>query len=519
MNLLAIFRSLSCWFRFWVFASVFISLYLLKFILKKPNYEGIYSGVIEYISNQIPFAGAFLKSSYRFFESVHLNEATSFLFRSVFNFALVIFFLALTYLVVTLGEDIRKRIVRWYHKINGTGGVSKKRHGKIIEDLKDESEPSHYCITYPQESNGKENTPPYLWNPSGTQDLSKFTETYGDDLRIGIVLAGGGAKGAYQAGSMMAIYKFLERLDALKYVRMVSGTSIGTWNAMFWLTHNIANGVHRSWWHTIKPKRIVQPTYYIPYYNNYILSNKSWQGYFSGLFTTEEFNKHLSEIDPETNAENPHFYFTRTNVGSAALEYSTNYTRITNCKDAYPVNNIDDVKKSVFMSMDIPPMFKRMQKGNEWFEDGGVVDNLPIKFATKHENCHLLFILPLNASFEKKVDNRSIFKRLMRVMDIRQGALERDSMKDMMLYNELLAKGSKIAKHKNKTTAFIVCPRPPLEIGTTEFWKTKEAGKAFDLAYCATKEELQKFDFSPDFNETWMTLYDKDGKVSYKKYE
>ena len=45
------------------------------------------------------------------------------------------------------------------------------------------------------------------------------------ELRIGIVLAGGGAKGVYQAGALRALWEFLKREDALKYVRAVTGTS------------------------------------------------------------------------------------------------------------------------------------------------------------------------------------------------------------------------------------------------------------------------------------------------------
>ena len=40
--------------------------------------------------------------------------------------------------------------------------------------------------------------------------------------RIGIVLASGGAKGAYQAGAMKAIYRFLAQHDALTKVRVIS---------------------------------------------------------------------------------------------------------------------------------------------------------------------------------------------------------------------------------------------------------------------------------------------------------
>jgi len=47
-------------------------------------------------------------------------------------------------------------------------------------------------------------------------------------------------KGAHQAGAMKAIITgFLAEHDALSKVKVISGTSIGSWNAMFWLANLI----------------------------------------------------------------------------------------------------------------------------------------------------------------------------------------------------------------------------------------------------------------------------------------
>lgn len=48
------------------------------------------------------------------------------------------------------------------------------------------------------------------------------------DFKIGLVLAGGGAKGAYQAGVMQALWD----LDLINNVSVISGVSIGTLNAL-----------------------------------------------------------------------------------------------------------------------------------------------------------------------------------------------------------------------------------------------------------------------------------------------
>ena len=47
-------------------------------------------------------------------------------------------------------------------------------------------------------------------------------------MKIGLVLAGGGARGAYQIG----VWKALIELGIDKYIKVVSGTSIGAVNAM-----------------------------------------------------------------------------------------------------------------------------------------------------------------------------------------------------------------------------------------------------------------------------------------------
>ena len=168
--------------------------------------------------------------------------------------------------------------------------------------------------------------------------------------------------------------------------------------------------------------------------------------------------------------------------------------------------------------MDLPPLFSYVKirtDRDELFEDGGVVDNLPMRFGTEIEDCNLLFVLPLNASFEEEAAQNSVIRRLFRVMDVRQGVLERDSIKLARLYNdqrwlvrELISRGLSSLKEDNVrsqwfmkfsrtripdlVSVFAICPEQPLKIGTAEFWKPDEAGEAFDLMYSVTKLELQQ---------------------------
>jgi predicted acylesterase/phospholipase RssA len=47
-----------------------------------------------------------------------------------------------------------------------------------------------------------------------------------NNLKLGLVLSGGGAKGAYQLG----VWKAVEELDLSRMVRAVSGSSVGSLN-------------------------------------------------------------------------------------------------------------------------------------------------------------------------------------------------------------------------------------------------------------------------------------------------
>ena len=70
-------------------------------------------------------------------------------------------------------------------------------------------------------------------------------------MKIGLVLAGGGARGAYQIG----VWKALIELGIDKYIKVVSGTSIGAVNAM--LFQQGAYKLAEEFWYNIKKEQIL----------------------------------------------------------------------------------------------------------------------------------------------------------------------------------------------------------------------------------------------------------------------
>ncbi len=113
------------------------------------------------------------------------------------------------------------------------------------------------------------------------REYAQFMETH--VKRIGIVLAGGGASGAYQAGALKAIYEFLRDYDALDKVAMVAGTSIGAWNAMFWMAGMIESPDLRrpsleTWWKTISFRRLLEFRWlYVPFWSSSLLRTTPWR--------------------------------------------------------------------------------------------------------------------------------------------------------------------------------------------------------------------------------------------------
>lgn len=366
------------------------------------------------------------------------------------------------------------------------------------------------------------------------------------EAKIGIVLAGGGAKGAFQAGAMKAIYHYLDDCNALEKVKVISGTSIGSWNALFWLADLIkpeagwqGQSVHEGWWRKISAKSLTAPSWYMPFCRNAFLSSMPWQQVFDHIFGRDDVKKRIIE-------SGIHFYFTRSNVRSGQLECATNnqhppkIARVTYDKlnskgdqDAF----LAALKNGVFASMDIPPLFPYVERNDNLFEDGGVIDNLPIIFPAMEE-CNFIFVLSLNSDFEEEPNEKSVLARLFRVMDVRQGALERNSFKIMYLFNELAVLrrcigelkadacpepssallSYALARNHAQISVFAVCPQKSFvqsTINTQELWKQKEAGIAFNIMHQATTELLSKLEFNQSQDKVRVALISRSGNVTW----
>jgi len=334
-------------------------------------------------------------------------------------------------------------------------------------------------------------------------------------------------------------------------VRVISGTSIGSWNALFWLARMIKPAKEQTgpgclewWWKRLTARHLVAPRFFLPSFNNAFLSTEPWQREFDQIFGSDAVKNTLYGTDI-------HFYLTRSNVRSAGLECATNNpappfvnrVKYDFIKGAQSIDEFfDRLKTSVFASMDLPPLFPYTECNDQLYEDGGVIDNLPLSFPAA-ENCDLVFLVPLNSDFEQEPNSRSIAARIGRMLDVQQGALERNGFKLLYLYNENAAlrdrineltshqaaeiamdKEDKLPTHHplkyamqrkhQEIRIFAVCPDKSFVttvLNTRDLWNTKGAHTAFDVMYSATAGMLSTFDFTGPQNGAHVAIVRRSG--------
>ncbi|MGH7931701.1 MAG: hypothetical protein ACREQN_00895, partial [Candidatus Binataceae bacterium] len=179
------------------------------------------------------------------------------------------------------------------------------------------------------------------------------------------------------------------------------------------------------------------------------------------------------------------------------------------------------VGDALFASMDLAPLFGEGRIGKKYYEDGGVLDPIPIRFGSPVEECDLLFVLPLAASVQPSRRRRSMLARTMRLLRISQGQLEHDVLKTADTLNRMVARVERLEFGVNTMApsigveglaaealsgvreelaefnrdyqmlyVFSICPSGKIDVDTFDFWNRAAVRDAFDLMYMHTKREL-----------------------------
>lgn len=220
------------------------------------------------------------------------------------------------------------------------------------------------------------------------------------DFKIGLVLSGGGAKGAYEAGVFKAIWD----LDLFDNIRVISGTSIGSVNALLFAMKD--KEVITNSWNSISYSRFMSMEQgegskinrIIDTIKNINIQERlldQFRKIDKGLFSQIGVREFLEEyIDINyINKRDVDIYSCAYNIDKGEPEY-------------FKLNDYEeeDIINIVLASCAIPFVFKPVYINGMRYADGGInspeyqknnVDNVPIKPLLNYD-CDLIIVIHLS---------------------------------------------------------------------------------------------------------------------------
>lgn len=218
-------------------------------------------------------------------------------------------------------------------------------------------------------------------------------------MEFGLVLAGGGGKGAYQIG----VWKALIELKIDKKINAVSGTSIGALNTVLFMNgdYNTAENI----WCNISPNKILS-------FNgqNLMLGNQELE------IGNKDLNYLLEKINLDNMLASKNFSWPNLSKGIFSrqglidiIDENLNLSIISNSKilgiitctlmpwiiPKYFILNTqphEKIKSSMLASSAFPIAFGFEKIENYSYIDGGVTDNIPIKPLYIHGYSNIIVI-------------------------------------------------------------------------------------------------------------------------------
>lgn len=188
--------------------------------------------------------------------------------------------------------------------------------------------------------------------------------------KIGLVLGGGGGKGAYQIG----VWKALREYKIDKYITYLSGTSIGSLNSLLFLTGDLDNAIN-VWSNITRETALTKKSVKEIFFKKSLYSR-------DGFIDLAEKNVDFEKI---SNSKVKSFV-TATPVSKNVEGAPTNFCLNGKSKS--------DILNYVLASSAIPVIFEPVVINGIKYRDGYMVDNNPVK-VLKDQGCKLIFVVPL----------------------------------------------------------------------------------------------------------------------------
>ena len=224
--------------------------------------------------------------------------------------------------------------------------------------------------------------------------------------KIGIALAGGGARGAYQIGA----WKALRERGYDKLISVYSGASVGSLNAVLYAMgeYDLAE---KTWLSLDKDslfnlekkiyKRIFKEK--LNFFNKGIYNTRKLENLMDSVIQYDEIRKHEIYVATTFLGEKRrHFYdLLRTN-------YEHYFTKDHEMIKYQKLSELSDenIRKTMLASCAIPVAFKPVSIDQDTFYDGGILDNTPIK-PLQEAGCDKILVIDLfRMNFKRFIDTK-----------------------------------------------------------------------------------------------------------------
>ena len=300
-------------------------------------------------------------------------------------------------------------------------------------------------------------------------------------MKIGLVLAGGGSRGAYQIG----VWKALIELEIAKNIVAVSGTSIGALNAVMFMQGNYK--LAEDFWLNVTKDQVL-PTdtkslgmrgmlFALGARNMEFVKKHIPKALKGGTLTREGLEEVLEKINFDL-------------VKKSNIKGYVTCTRIPEIKPEYfnlNEQSIDNIKKILLASTALPIIYDSEGINDIDYVDGGVADNVPIQ-PIYGEGCNVIIVVQL--SREKLVD-RSKFPNTY-IIEITSDEADTPDIKNMLDFNSTIIK-KRISKGYNDTIYML---KPIMEIArhidyivNSEKESSKKIVNKVKTIFCSKKEK------------------------------
>lgn len=217
-------------------------------------------------------------------------------------------------------------------------------------------------------------------------------------MKIGLVLGGGGARGAYQIG----VFEALNEIGIDKHIKVISGASIGALNAAIYVQDNIKLG--KEIWCNVSKEKIL-PTDTLNLIKRSILVSV-------GSKNIDFIKKYVPKAIEGGNISS--------NGLDSIIDENIDLSKIRDCKNKIYVScteipkikvryfllngeSDEKIKKILHASSAIPMIFQSENIDGIEYVDGGITDNVPID-PVYYENCDLIIVIGLVREF--RVDRK-----------------------------------------------------------------------------------------------------------------